>query len=146
MTQARAWAERPAEADYLGNPGFSRLFLAPRQLRPRLIVKGSGIDWLSVSAEWEQEGMKLTSADLQRLATATSRYVKLPDADGLENLQECLAGTDPTNAASALRFVTATYPGTDEARIASDRLVLDMLTVADDETDDLASALRSVLG
>ena len=68
---ARAWADRPQEADYLGNPGFSRLFLAPRQLRPRLVVKGSGIDWLAVSAEWEQEGLKLTAADLQRLQTAT---------------------------------------------------------------------------
>ncbi len=81
---ARAWADRPAEADYLGNPGFSRLFLAPRQLRPRLVVKGSGIDWLEVSAEWEQEGMKLTAADLQRLQTATGRFVKLPDSGWVE--------------------------------------------------------------
>jgi hypothetical protein len=36
-------------------------------LRPRLLVKGSGIDWFSVSAEWEAEGLKLTAADLQRL-------------------------------------------------------------------------------
>jgi SNF2-related domain/Helicase conserved C-terminal domain len=81
---ARAWADRPQEADYLGNPGFSRLFLAPRQLRPRLVVKGSGIDWLAVSAEWEQEGMKLTVADLQRLQTATGRFVKLPDSGWVE--------------------------------------------------------------
>jgi hypothetical protein len=81
---ARAWADRPQEADYLGNPGFSRLFLAPRQLRPRLVVKGSGIDWLAVSAEWEQEGMKLTAADLQRLQTATGRFVKLPDSGWVE--------------------------------------------------------------
>ena len=81
---ARAWAERPPEADYLGNPGFSRLFLAPRQLRPRLVVKGSGIDWLAVSAEWHQEGMKLTAADLQRLQTATGRFVKLPDSGWVE--------------------------------------------------------------
>jgi len=81
---ARAWADRPKEADYLGNPGFSRLFLSPRQLRPRLVVKGSGIDWLAVSAEWEQEGMKLTAADLQRLQTATGRFVKLPDAGWVE--------------------------------------------------------------
>ncbi|NLH85795.1 MAG: DEAD/DEAH box helicase [Verrucomicrobia bacterium] len=81
---ARAWADRPAEADYLGNPGFSRLFLAPRQLRPRLVVKGSGIDWLEVSAEWEQEGLKLTAADLQRLQAATGRFVKLPDAGWVE--------------------------------------------------------------
>jgi len=44
-TLACAWPERPSEAEFLGNPAFQRLFLAPRQLRPRLIVKGSGIDW-----------------------------------------------------------------------------------------------------
>ncbi|MBC8095653.1 MAG: DEAD/DEAH box helicase, partial [Akkermansiaceae bacterium] len=81
---ASAWAERPPEVEFLGNPAFHRLFLAPRQLKPRLIVKGSGIDWLSVSAEWEQEGMKLTAADLQRLAAATSRFVKLPDSGWVE--------------------------------------------------------------
>jgi SNF2-related domain/Helicase conserved C-terminal domain len=81
---ARAWPDRPQEADYLGNPGFSRLFLAPRQLRPRVVVKGSGIDWLAVSAEWEQEGLKLTPADLQRLQTATGRFVKLPDSGWVE--------------------------------------------------------------
>jgi len=83
-TLARAWPLRPQEAEYLGNPAFHRLFLAPRQLKPRLIVKGSGIDWLAVSAEWEQEGLKLTAADLQRLASATSRFVKLPDSGWVE--------------------------------------------------------------
>jgi hypothetical protein len=83
-TLARFWAERPPEAEFLGNPAFQRLFLSPRQLRPRLMVKGSGIDWLSVSAEWEQEGLKLTAADLQRLAVATSRFVKLPDSGWVE--------------------------------------------------------------
>jgi hypothetical protein len=77
---AAAWDDRPADADYLGNPAFQRLFLAPRRLKPKLILNGSGIDWLSVSAEWEQEGMKLTAADLQRLQTAGGRFVKLPDA------------------------------------------------------------------
>ncbi len=81
---ANAWSERPNTADYLGNPGFHRLFLQPRKLRPRLVVKGSGIDWLSVSAEWEQEGMKLTPADLLRLAAATGRFVKLPDSGWVE--------------------------------------------------------------
>jgi superfamily II DNA or RNA helicase len=83
-TLAQAWPERPADADYLGNPAFQRLFLASRQLRPRLVVKGSGIDWLSVSAEWEQESLKLTPADLARLQTATGRFVKLPDAGWVE--------------------------------------------------------------
>ena len=83
-TLAAAWPERPADAEYLGNQAFHRLFLNPRQLKPRLIVKGSGIDWFSVSAEWEQEGMKLSPADLMRLATATGRFVKLPDAGWME--------------------------------------------------------------
>jgi superfamily II DNA or RNA helicase len=78
------WPGRPAEAEYLGNPAFHRLFLTPRQLRPRVVVKGSGIDWLSVSAEWEQEGLRLTAADLSRLQTATGRFVKLPDSGWVE--------------------------------------------------------------
>jgi SNF2 family DNA or RNA helicase len=70
--------------EFLGNPAFHRLFLQPRQLKPRLIVKGSGIDWLAVSTEWEQEGLKLTAADLQRLAVSTSRFVRLPDSGWVE--------------------------------------------------------------
>ncbi len=79
-TLALAWPDRPAEADYLANPAFQRLFLQPRQLRPRILVQGSGIDWFAVSTTWEQEGLKLTRADLERLATANSRFVKLPDS------------------------------------------------------------------
>ncbi len=81
---ARVWPDRPDGVDFLGNGAFHRLFLNPRQLRPRLIVKGSGIDWLSVSAEWEQESLKLTAADLQRLQSATGRFIKLPDAGWVE--------------------------------------------------------------
>ncbi|MCL4180180.1 MAG: DEAD/DEAH box helicase [Verrucomicrobia bacterium] len=77
---AEAWPDRPADADYLGNPAFQRVLLSPRQLRPKLQLHGSGIDWLSVSAEWEAEGMRLTAADIQRLQTATGKFVKLPDA------------------------------------------------------------------
>jgi len=81
---AAAWPDRPIDAEYLGNPAFQRLILSPRQLRPKLIVHGSGIDWLSVSAEWEQEGLKLTPADLQRLQTATGKFVKLPDSGWMQ--------------------------------------------------------------
>ena len=81
---AAAWPDRPAQADYLGNVAFQRLFLAPHQLRPKLLVQGSGIDWFAVSAAWEQEGLRLTAADLDRLAHATSRYVKLPDSGWVE--------------------------------------------------------------
>jgi superfamily II DNA or RNA helicase len=81
---AAAWPDRPEEAEYLGNPAFHRLFLGSKPLRPKLAIKGSGIDWFSISAEWQAEGVKLTAADLQRLQTATGRFVKLPDAGWLE--------------------------------------------------------------
>jgi SNF2 family DNA or RNA helicase len=81
---ATAWAQRPKEVEFLGNASFHRLFLQPRQLKPKLIVKGSGIDWLSVSAEWEAEGLKLSKSDLERLAAATGRFVKLPNSGWVE--------------------------------------------------------------
>ena len=74
-----AWPDRP-EADYVGDQEFKRLFLQPKRLKPKLIVRGSGIDWLSVSTEWEEEGMKLTERDLQQLSGASGSFVKLPDS------------------------------------------------------------------
>ena len=97
-TLAAAWMRRPEGVEFLGNPAFHRLFLASRKLKPKLIVKGSGIDWLSVSAEWEAEGMKLSKADLERLALATGRFVKLPnsgwvelDTDAVQRAHESMA-------------------------------------------------------
>ena len=95
---AGAWATRPPEAEFLGNPAFHRLFLTPRLLKPKLIVKGSGIDWLAVSAEWEQEGLKLSKADLERLASATGRFVKLPNSGWVELDTAAVQGAHETMA------------------------------------------------
>ncbi len=93
-------SDRPEEAEFHANPAFHRLFFAPPQLRPKLILKCGGTDWLTVSVDWEAggikltqadlhrletadrriEGRKLTPADLQRLQAATRRIVRLPDA------------------------------------------------------------------
>jgi superfamily II DNA or RNA helicase len=81
---AAEWPDRPDQAEYMGNPAFHRLFLSPHPLRPRLMVQGSGIDWFSVSAAWEAEGLKLSPADLLRLQNATGRFIKLPDAGWLQ--------------------------------------------------------------
>lgn len=92
---AKVWSARPADAEYLGNPEFTRLFLTPHRLRPRILVRGSGIDWLSVCAEWEQESLQLTKADLERLAVSTSRFVKLPDAGWVQlDLEAVLAAQE----------------------------------------------------
>src|SRR6185503_7511604 len=71
------------------------------------VVKGSGIDWLSVSAEWEQEGLKLTAADLERLQTATGRFVKLPDAGWLELDSKAVEQAHETMADLALENLSA---------------------------------------
>ena len=101
-----AWSIRP-DADYLGDVEFKRLFLQPKRLKPKLIVRGSGIDWLSVSAEWEEEGMKLTARDLQQLASASGNFVNLPDAGwvqldqkAVQDAQEAMAdlGVDGLSA------------------------------------------------
>ena len=81
---AAAWPERPPQAQYLGNGAFQRLYLSPRKLRPKLMLQGSGIDWFSVCAAWEAEGLKLSPADLERLQSATGRFVKLPDSGWME--------------------------------------------------------------
>src|SRR5437870_8195879 len=65
------------------SPSFHRVFHS-RTLRPKMLLQGSVIAWFSVSAAWEQEGMKLTAADLKRLETASGRFVKLPDSGWVE--------------------------------------------------------------
>ncbi len=105
---AQAWPNRPENAEYLGNPAFHRLFLSSRPLRPRLLVKGSGIDWFTVSAEWEQEGLKLTPADLERLQSATGRFVKLPDAGWLELDRAAVERAHQTMADLGLDDLSAT--------------------------------------
>src|SRR6266700_2168675 len=107
-TLALTWPDRPEQAEFLGNPAFHRLFLSPRQLRPKLMVKGSGIDWLAVSAEWEAEGLKLTAADLQRLQTATGRFVRLPDAGWRELDTGAVEAAHETMADLGLENLSAT--------------------------------------
>ena len=94
-----AWPDRP-EAEYVGDSEFKRLFLQPKRLKPKLIVKGSGIDWLSVSAELEEEGLSLTDRDLQQLAGASGSFVKLPDAGWVQLDQQAV--TDAQEAMADL--------------------------------------------
>ena len=104
---AGAWAAKPKDAEFLGNGAFHRLFLTPRTLKPHLVVKGSGIDWLSVSAEWEAEGMKLSKADLERLAAATGRFVKLPNSGWVELDTDAVQGAHEAMAEMGVDGLTA---------------------------------------
>lgn len=113
---AGVWPDRPDSADYLGNATFQRLFLVPKRLKPQLVINGSGIDWLSVSADWEQEGMKLSAADVQQLQSATGRFIKLPnggwmelDAAAVQSAQETMAELGVDGLANAPQKVSLVH-------------------------------------
>jgi superfamily II DNA or RNA helicase len=74
---AEAWESRPAEVTFFGTPRVRRLLSGEVVLRPRLHIAPSGIDWFSISAQWEGEGLRLTDGDLAKLRSATTPFVKL---------------------------------------------------------------------
>jgi superfamily II DNA or RNA helicase len=74
---AEAWAQRPGEVTFLGNERMRTLLGEHLSVRPRVTVTASGVDWFTVSAEWQAEGMALTEAELAKLRGSQKRFVKL---------------------------------------------------------------------
>ncbi len=74
---AQAWETRPRDVLFLGNARMQHLLAEERTIRPRVTVTASGVDWFTVSAEWQAEGRTLSEDDLMTLRTARTRYVKL---------------------------------------------------------------------
>jgi superfamily II DNA or RNA helicase len=74
---ADLWEQRPAGVLFFGTERVRRLLRGEERVTPILRVEASGVDWFSVSAEWEAEGLQLTDADLGKLRAATTRFVKL---------------------------------------------------------------------
>jgi len=72
-----SWEARPAGVAWFGNAALRRLLCAPQPMAPKLRVEASGVDWFSVSTEWEAEGAALTEAELARLRGAETRFVRL---------------------------------------------------------------------
>ena len=74
---AEAWERRPSGVSFFGTERMRRLLSRSLGLKPKLRIESSGVDWLTVSAEWEAEGRKLSDEDLAQLRGATTRFVKL---------------------------------------------------------------------
>ncbi len=72
-----AWRERPRDVGWFGNDEVRRLFAGARAVRVRMSVLSSGLDWLTVRAEWESEGLALTDADLAALRASKRPFVRL---------------------------------------------------------------------
>lgn len=71
------WNSRPP-ATYLGNRRLRRILSGTEVIRPTIKVTSSGTDWFSVSSTWASEGLALTDADLAKLRTSKSEFVRLP--------------------------------------------------------------------
>ncbi len=72
-----AWEQRPAGVAFFGTDRVRRLLGGGRGVVPRLRISASGVDWLTISADWDAEGRRLKEADLACLREATTRFVKL---------------------------------------------------------------------
>jgi len=74
---AAAWTARPADVVFFGTERMRRLLTREVHIAPRLRIQSSGVDWFSMSAEWEAEGIDLSEEDLVQLRTTSTRFVKL---------------------------------------------------------------------
>lgn len=74
---ADLWEQRPESVMFFGSERVRRLLSGEERVTPILRIESSGVDWFTVSAEWQAEGLQLSDADLAKLRAATTRFVKL---------------------------------------------------------------------
>jgi len=74
---AESWERRPQGSTFLGSERVRMLLGERRAVRPHVTVTASGVDWFSVSADWQAEGRALTEAEIARLRISPRRFVKL---------------------------------------------------------------------
>ncbi len=109
---AGAWAERPTSVEWYGNAAARRLLAAPLRVGPKLRVASSGMDWFTVTAEWQAEGLRLTDVELARLRSSSATFVKLPSGWTQKGQAEVLA-----DAAESLAEL-GIEAGADEQRVS----------------------------
>ncbi len=71
------WAARPKSTEFWANPAFRSLVTPSHHAAGRLKIRSSGMDWFTISADWDSMELKLTSADAQILESSQEKFVKL---------------------------------------------------------------------
>lgn len=79
MEFIRQWEARPRNASYLGTKAFREMVTVRAAPHISIQAESSGVNWLALSVELEEELKKLTPADLlARLAEGNEELVSLP--------------------------------------------------------------------
>ncbi len=73
---ADAWEARPLGVRWYADAGASGLFKVRRAV-PTVRLVATGMDWFTVSAEWQAEGLSLLEEDLSLLRASRAPFVKL---------------------------------------------------------------------
>jgi len=74
---AELWERRPGRVTFFGTERVRRLLSGDERATPVLRIQSSGVDWFTVSATWEAEGLEFSDDDLAALRASTTRFVKL---------------------------------------------------------------------
>lgn len=94
------WGFRPRGVEYLGNKTLSEVITARRVPRFKLKVEASGMDWLSVSVQLEEEMQYLSAEEVSAALARTQerlvqvgggRYYEREDLEEYQNKLEVLA-------------------------------------------------------
>ncbi len=73
---ADAWEARPQGVRWYADAGASGLFKVRRAV-PTVRLAATGMDWFTVSAQWQAEGLSLLEEDLSLLRASRAPFVKL---------------------------------------------------------------------
>jgi superfamily II DNA or RNA helicase len=125
-----AWQERPRDTGWFGNDEVRRLFEGVRRVHARLNVVASGMNWLTIRAEWEGEGLALTDADLASLRESKRPFVRL--AGGWARREEA----ESQDALAAALADLGLEPGAEEQKLS----VWQLAQVRGSSLEQLASA------
>lgn len=99
------WKNRPLSAEYWANPAFRALVAPNQNSTPRIRIHSSGMDWFSISAEWQTLAASLSLADYSSIQESREKFIKLSngrwvhrkDAEQAYKISEGLSqlGIDP---------------------------------------------------
>ncbi|PAW77412.1 MAG: hypothetical protein B9S32_11735 [Verrucomicrobia bacterium Tous-C9LFEB] len=99
----KLWQERSTQWSYYGNKRFQQFVNGKRHSFPKIRIQSSGVDWFTVRTEWEEESMRLTPADWQKLQQSDDPYIKLGNGTWLQREEAEQLGT-MINALAELGF------------------------------------------